>query len=64
MSKFCAIKREMLTAKERERNQALEDKKYFVITKGCYVRLEKVKFVFAPGGFGKTRDFYNNLIVG
>jgi len=54
----------MLTAKERKRSQALEDKKCVVITGCCYLTFEKMEFAFAPGGLGKTRDFYNNLIVG
>ena len=64
LSKFCAIKKEMLTAKETEGSQVLDDKKYVVITRCCYVTFEKRAFAFAPGGFGKASDFYNNLIVG
>jgi hypothetical protein len=64
LSKFCAIKKEMLTAKEMKRSQTLEDKKCVVITGCCYLIFERMEFAFAPGGFGKAGDFYNNLIVG
>ena len=54
----------MLTANEIERRQTLEDKKYVVITGCCYLIFERMEFAFAPGGFGKAGDFYNNLIAG
>jgi hypothetical protein len=45
----------MLTANETERSQTLEDKKYVVITRCCYVAFEEMNFPFALGGFEKAK---------
>ena len=58
------LKKEMLTAKETERSHTLEDGKYVVITRRCYVTLEKIKFPLIREDVGRDGDFYNNLIVG